>query len=264
MISKLVLFLFLSASPCEEISFWDSLLHHKFSVKIQERLIELKEKGLDIQLLSKAGGKIINLDYFPVTVRVLPKNPDTGEQYTAEEFLTRIRLNSNHFVNKKLATFSPSKRLGKEEEGRWTSENPVGSVLHINIPFPAGDGSVICTEFASDHWIYATIQAPWRIFGHGNDGKHPVTGIRQFGFTKNNDGSYTFYTKGVDRMSRKSMALVAENTMKNPFKDADKLWQSMRQGIFDFVSENGGNAIPLDSTKVEIRRFKWKEVKECN
>lgn len=263
MISKLVLFLFFSTSPCEEITFWNTLLNHKFSEKIEKRFKELKEKKCRIQYLSEAGGKIINLDYFPVTVRVLPKNQATGQQYTPEEFLTRIRLNSNHFVNKKMATFSASNLLGKEEESRWSSNNPVGALMHINIPFPAGDGSVICTEFTPTYWIYATIQTPWKIFGQGNDGKHPVTGIRQFGFTKNNDGSYIFFTKGVDRMSRKLMAIVAENTMKNPFKDADKLWQSMRIGIYDFVTQNGGSAIPLDSTKVEIHRFNWKDVKNC-
>lgn len=259
----ILIFLFLSASPCEEASHWKNLLEYKIPDSLDPKLQELKKKGFKIQHLTEADGKLVNLDYFPVTVRILPKNPKTGVQYSAEEFLSYIRLNFNSFINQKYASFSPSKRLGAEEEKRWLSDNPVGAVIHINIPFPAGDGSVICTEFTSDHWVYSTIQTPWRFFGQGNDGLHPVSGFRQTGFTKNENGTYTFYTKGVDRMSRKSQAIVAETLMKNPFKEADKLWQSFRQGIFDFVQQNGGNAVPLDSTKVETYHFKWKEVKAC-
>ncbi|MES2588057.1 MAG: hypothetical protein V4622_03695 [Bacteroidota bacterium] len=256
-------FLILSSNPCEEISLWKNLLEHKVPTNLEERLKLLNEKGFDLQNLSDKGGKIINLDYFPVVVKVLPKNPKTGQQFTAEEFLNHLRLNSNHFVNKKHASFSTSPLLGKENKELWFSDNPLGAVIHINIPFPAGDGSVVCTENTSDHWIYQTIRTPWRFFGQGNDGKHPVTGLRQMGFIKNEDGSYTFYTKGIDRMSRKSQAIVAENLMRNPFKSADECWESFRQGIYDFVEQNGGNAVSLDSTKVEIYRPKWKKVKDC-
>lgn len=256
-------FFMLAASPCEEISKWKNLLEVKFPGKMESRLQELEKEGFDMQLLTDRGGKILNLDYFPVVVKVLPKDPKTGQQFTPEGFLKHIRLNSNHFVNSKLAVFSASPLLGEANKARWFSEQPVGAVMHINIPFPAGDGSVVCTEFASDHWVYATIRAPWRVFGQGHDGKHPVTGLREMGFTKNADGTYTYYTKGVDRMSRKSQAMFAETFMKNPFKSADELWESFRQGIYNFVQNNGGSAMPLEETKVEIQRLRWKEVKDC-
>lgn len=259
-ISSLLIYL---SNPCEDVSFWNHLLHYKIPSSLNERLSFVKNKGFEIQHLSDNGGKILNLDYFPVHIKTLPKNPVSGEQFKVEDFLTFIRLNFNDFVNQKYASFSTSPLLGDENKKLWLSENPIGAIIHINIPFPAGDGSVICTEFSKDHWVYATIQAPWRVFRQGNDGKHPVTGLRQMGFIEQEDGTHVFYTKGVDRMSRKSQALFAENFMRNPFKSADKLWESLRKGIFDFVQKNGGSAVPLDSTKVEIYRIKWKKAKMC-
>ncbi|MCE3294826.1 MAG: hypothetical protein K0R65_540 [Crocinitomicaceae bacterium] len=251
-------------SPCTEISSWKSLLNHQISKPVSDKIESLQKEGdFEIQTLKNAGGKIINLDYFPVTIKAFPNNPETGRVFTPETFLTYLRLHFNDFVNPKYAVFSPSKKTGFDEKALWESANPVGSVIHIHIPLPAGDGSVICTEFASDHWVYATLKTPWRPFSTGYDGKHPVSGFRQMGFTRNNDGTFTYYTKGVDKMTAKMQAKAAETFLKNPFKEADKLWESLRKGIYDFVVKNGGFAAPLDASPAEIHHLKWKEVKTC-
>ena len=261
-------FLFLSANPSREtdphenLNAWGDLLHHRPAKAAIDKVEALQKKGkFKIQSLDEAGGKIINLDYFPVTIRTFPKNPISGDIFSPEEFLTYLRLHFNDFVNSKYAVFSPSAKTGVDEQALWESAQPLGAVIHIHIPLPAGDGSVICTEYASDHWVYATLRTPWRPFSTGYDGKHPVSGFRQVGFVKNSDGSYTYYTKGVDKMTVKMQAQVAESFMKNPFRDADKLWNSLREGIYDFVTKNSGSALPLDATPPQIHHLKWKEFK---
>lgn len=260
----LLVFLFASLTPCDDAVFWKSLLQHKIGKNAQEKIDRLDKKGnFHIQTLDRAGGKLINLDYFPITIKTFPKNPKSGFIFTPEEFLKYLRLNFNDFVNKKYARFSPSQKTGFNEDSLWKSANPVGAVIHIHIPLPAGDGSVICTEFDNHHWVYATLHTPWRPFSTGCDGKHPVSGFRQVGFTKNNDGSYTYYTKGVDKMTSGMQAKFAETFMKNPFKDADKLWESLRDGIFDFVEKNGGDAISPKDTPAQIFHYTWKAIKSC-
>ncbi|MGV3630289.1 MAG: hypothetical protein ACO1O6_03745 [Bacteroidota bacterium] len=257
-------FSFEEKHPCREVAPWEDLLHHRPSKTASDKLALLDQAGkFEIQTLGDAGGKIINLDYFPVTITAFPRNPESGEIFTPERFLKYLRLHFNDFVNPKLAVFSPSIKTGFDEKTLWASDNPAGAVVHIHIPLPAGDGSVICTEFAPDHWVYATLRTPWRPFSKGYDGKHPVSGFRQVGFTRNNDGTFTYYTKGVDKMTAKMQAKIAESLMKNPFKEADKLWDSLRKGIYDFVMENGGSALSLDSSPAQIHHLRWKDVKNC-
>ena len=252
-------------NPCADASAWKDLLNHQISAAADEKITALRKKGkFNIQTLDKAGGKIINLDYFPVTIKTFPKNPETGAAFSPETFLNYLRLHFNDFINPAYAVFSPSEKTGFNEKALWESGSPLGVVIHIHIPLPAGDGSVICTEYAPDHWVYATLRTPWRPFSTGYDGKHPVSGYRQVGFIKNCDGSYTYYTKGVDKMTAKMQAKMAETFMKNPFKEADKLWESLRKGISDFVEKNGGSAVPLEATPPEIHHYKWKELKKCS
>jgi len=115
------------------------------------------------------------------------------------------------------------------------------------------DGSVICTKAQSDHWIFTTITAP-------GDGEHPVSGNRQFGFIQNRNGSYTFYTRGVDRATGYIDDFLQEN-WDVIFSKADELWSSLQQGIVNYVNSNGGNAmISQDNTKTF--RPNWDKVRD--
>src|SRR5699024_2852078 len=89
-----------------------------------------------------------------------------------------------------------------------------------------------------------------------NDGYHPVSGNRKFGFINNGDGTFTFYTQGEDRLSpafykwgnwlRKGIA----------FKTADKLWMSFIQKSADDFGSN----VVLDSTTYRPNYEKVDEV----
>ena len=113
------------------------------------------------------------------------------------------------------------------------------------------------TEVRSDRWNFSTIYEP--VYG-----EHPVSGNRNFGFEKNMDGSYTFYTRGVDRLtdavgtSLQKFSDWTNGLTTSPFSEADALWTSLQNKINKFVIENNGSS---SIGKQEIERPDWKKVK---
>ena len=213
----------------------------------------------EVQTVQDAAGSVVNMDYFPIKLDMLPYKPNSNQRYTADEFLNHIRTNINSFIDTDLSSFSPSTITGTNEAALWNSANALGSIIHINIPPPAGDGSVICSHHSQEKWIFTTIEVPWR-FTQEYDGEHPVSGNREFGYTANSDGSYTFYTRGVDRITDPLEALAA-GAIKNPFEIPDKLWNSFKDGIYNFVNQNGGSS---DTTNVKnsIDRVDWEKIRD--
>ncbi len=252
--------------PCAEIGKWQSLTQFIPPLSVRSKIQVLDNQNIftdyHIQYLSHASGGVINLDYFPVTISTLPNNPNTGQQFTPEQFLNYIRLNINSFVNTSLCSFSPtSLNTGYNETQIWNSSNPINAIIHLDIPFPAGDGSVICSETNSNHWIFTTIEVPYGPI-QGQDGVHPVSGNREFGLIQNLNGTFTFYTRGVDRMTD-----IFDQTMVNglnisPFVNPDLLWNSLKTNIHTFVQNNNGNAQPLTNSPNVIYRPDWVKVKD--
>jgi len=98
--------------------------------------------------------------------------------------------------------------------------------------------------------VFSTLEAPF-----WDDGVHPVTGNRQFGWRINNDGSLEIYTKGADRMSKWHLNLLDGLG----FAGADALWISFRNKVAAFVNNNGGFA----NTSIQPTRWRpdWAAVK---
>ena len=212
----------------------------------------------------------VNLDFFGVNISVLPINPDTGEQFeTASEFFNYVQTNfatadfygegspcSNDGGVEKFFEFD-----GPEDEVIFASENPVGTIFTIKLP---DDGSVILSEaIPGQSFIFSTLNAPgWFITDDVNlgssswDGYHPVSGNREFGIIENPDGTFTFYTSGVDRVSTWWHAL-GEGAA---FSGADDFWVCFMETIFFFVEINGGEA-SANFDCITIRPV-WEEVKE--
>jgi hypothetical protein len=170
------------------------------------------------------------MDYFPIKVTKLPDI--NGQPATAAQFLEYLRRNINSFVNTELSEFTPYNAVytGTNEAAIWTSQNPVGAIIHIEIPFD--EGSVICSDYNPNYWRFTTISAPY-------DWSHPVSGTREFGFEQNADGSYTFYTRGTDRITGQIQNLLFEA---ETFDGADNLWKSFQEGVKNFVNQSGGIA----------------------
>lgn len=231
--------------PCEELEKWLEVARHKPNQSVLDKLEYLRgqnttglfDVNFNIQTLESARGTTLNMDYFSVTVTELPNG------MTANHFLNHIRTNINDFINTNLSNFQPYNltNTNTNENALWLSNNPLGTVLHIDIP---GDpASVICSDFNNQQWKFSTITSP-------GDYIHPVSGTREFGYKTNPDGSYTFYTRGVDRVT---LAMGYDNNSgllalgdiivrKVSFNSADNLWKSLQSGIESYVNNNGGYA----------------------
>lgn len=250
---------------CSQLENWQTLVQHTSPQSVIDKLEAIDENtfgDIDIQEIEDASGTVINLDYYPVTITNLPNNPSTGNQFTADEFLNHIRTNMNSFVDNSNTTFEPSTITGFDEATLWNSNNPLTSVIHLDINGGPGDGSVICSDYQNSNWIFTTLEVPYNIFVQGYDGEHPVSGNREFGYTLNADGSFTFYTRGVDRMTAWFDSTIAENFMDNPFSGAGALWNSFKEGIYNFTMDNGGSADPVLESDNSINRPDWEKVKE--
>jgi hypothetical protein len=257
---------FLIEIPCDQIQKWQTLTQHKPNQAILDKLNAIKSRyplsDVEWQSIENASGDVVNLDYFPVTITTLPNNPTTGQRFTAPEFLNHIRTHMNDFVDTSITGFSPSTITGFNEAQIWNSNNPFGGVVHLNIGGGAGDGTVICTNYNSSDWIFSTIEVPYDPFRQGYDGEHPVSGNRQFGFIQNSNGSFTFYTRGVDRITDALDAYVANKILSDPFQNPDALWNSFKQGIYTFTQNNSGSALPPSVNDNSIYRPDWDKVNQ--
>jgi hypothetical protein len=254
---------FLMSIPCAELAKWKNIASFKPPVSVINKISSLKANypsaaalftgNFNLQSLQEASGKTVNMDYFPVTISQLPRI--NGQLVTAPQFLDHIRKNINQFIDNQYSEFSPytSVNTGVDEANLWNSSNPVNSIIHIGIPndnsLIGNDGSVICSDYTQNYWRFTTISAPW-------DKTHPVSGTREFGFITNADGTYTFYTRGVDRITESLDALILEGVM---FNGADNLWTSFQNKVSSFVAQNRGNASKQDPI---IARPNWSSVAE--
>jgi hypothetical protein len=257
--------------PCSEIPKWQELIQFTPPQSVKNKIQSLDNQSLftdyKIQYLEHAKGAAINLDYFPVTINSLPTNPNTGQKFSPKEFLNYVRLKINSFVDTTISSFSPTTlSTGTNETQLWNSTNPLGAIIHINIPLPAGDGSVICSETDPNHWIFTTLEVPyWPGNNNNDDGIHPVSGNREFGLIENSNGTFTFYTRGVDRMTDGFDSTIAENGnifFGSPFAKPDILWNSLKTKIFNFVQNNGGNSVAPTTSQNKIYRPDWTKVRQ--
>lgn len=237
--------------PCEELSqAWKELAEHKPNQAVKDRIQQLNQEGYDIEMqyLEDATGAIVNMDYFPVEISQLPENPETGETFTGQEFFNYIRKNFADICFNDNTSFGP---YNQTEAQRWNSTNYLGTVMRFDIAvslfgiFPGQqDGSVLCTDQQNQSWIFSTIYT-------SQDHSHPVSGNRQFGLTANPDGTYTFYTAGVDRVAESFDDLVSElpNTA-GAFEGGEEIWSSLQNNLKNFINdtENGGTATVGESS----------------
>jgi hypothetical protein len=253
---------------CNQIENWQSLAQHNAPQSVLDKVQDLKDNheallgNWDIQYLNKAGGTVVNLDYFAINITTLPNNPTTGQQFTANKFLDYFRNNINDF-SEPLTTFEPYCEISaicQQETDLWNSNNPLGAVVKLDISLyngPGGnilsnDGVVVCAEYQTDYWRFMTMEAPY-------DSSHPVTGTRQFGIEQNSDGSYNIYVRGVDRFSS-YIQKAAISLFTDPFVFADGLWEHFQEKTNNFINSNGGTSTINTPIHNRPDRDKVKEV----
>jgi len=250
---------------CNELPKWSNLVNHNNNIPISvinklNNLNNIYIGNYGIQYICGAKGTVVNLDYFSIRINSLPVKPNSILKYTPQEYLEHIRLNLNDYIDTNNSSFSPSVITPYNESQIWNSNNPLGAIIHINIPGPTGDGSVICSRYnMGQSWVFTTIETPFQ-WGQGFDGQHPVSGHREFGLIQNSDGTYVFYTRGVDRIQR-FIHNVGSTIMANQtFQKPDALWTSLVNKVKLHVDNNLGQS--AGSPIIIKNRPDWDKVKE--
>ncbi|MDR6371294.1 hypothetical protein J2795_002919 [Chryseobacterium bernardetii] len=233
--------------PCSELDNWQTVAQHNVPQSVKDKLQNIKNQtswwsNWQITNLDDGASTKINMDLFPIQINSLPNKPNSTQKYTPEEFFNFFRLNLNLFAEK----FTPivDSYYGINDTTLWNSSNPLGSLIHIEIPI--NDGTVICSGFGPKAWVFSTIKAPMSI---GYDGIHPVSGNRLFGYYVNpNDNSMYIFTRGVDRVSQIATStpnLANYLIESSAFFGADQLWKGMQDKLSKYINDRNGNANKL-------------------
>lgn len=245
--------------PCGELSKWQELATHPVPVSIKNRLFQINglthwyQDDFAIQNLDFASGPGVNMDLFPIRITSMPFKPGTNQKYTHAEFFDFFRRNINQFAE----SFTPivDSSYGIDDTSLWFSNNPLGALMHIEI---LGDnGTVVCSGYNTQAWIFTTIKAPITL-----DGLHPVSGNRLFGYYEDSNGFMYIYTRGVDRFTKPLGSVAINNLAENyAFSKADELWKGMQSKLENYINsiQNGGLANKLEPKTYRPAYAKVKE-----
>ncbi|QQV02280.1 MULTISPECIES: hypothetical protein [Chryseobacterium] len=249
--------------PCSQLDDWQAVAMHQVPPSVKSKLQNIKNQtgwwnNWETTNLDQGASTGINMDLFPIKINSLPNKPNTNIKYTPSEFFDFFRKNINLFADK----FTPieDSYYNIHDTALWNSANPLGALLHIDIN--PDDGTVVCSGFNSNTWIFTTIKAP---FGYAYDGIHPVTGNRVFSYHIDNNGQMTIYTRGVDRMSKKApfntpISAIANYAAESAaFAGADALWNNMQKKLSKHINDNGGNASVVEAKKYRPNYSKVKD-----
>lgn len=112
--------------------------------------------------------------------------------------------------------------------------------------------------------MFSTVTAPQWGGGGANDGMHPVSGNRQFGYGVDEGGNYIIYTKAVDRAKRNDMleffgfGWIGGQDM-TIYDGGSDCWNSMLDGLSSYISTNGGNVVSTERNTHGQRPF-WQTI----
>ena len=235
--------------PCTQLPNWQDIATHQIPQSVKTKLQNIPNQNSywsswNITDLDDGAGARINMDLFPIKISTMPNKPNSTQKYTPAEFFDFFRKNINLFAEK----FTPieDNYYNIHDTALWNSSNPLGSLIHINIPID--DGTVICSGFSTNTWIFSTIKAP---LGWSYDGIHPVSGNRAFSYYMEGSTMY-IYTRGVDRTSyiNNDKTPVINAIMESvAFKGADELWTGMQNKLSAYVNNRGGSSNPVTPVK---------------
>lgn len=213
----------------DPLGFWEDLISFRPPIPVQQ-IVRTEAPDGYVHRIEDAHGGLVNLDYYPVRITQLPSF--NGQQLSATQLLNQVRLNLNSIIKTRYSTFQTYESTfdgdwNRQNAIRWTSTDPTGAVIHIDLAGP-DNASVVVGHADPSKWVFCTA------FTLG-DFHHPVSGNREFGIRQNDDGSYTAYTRGADRTT-------TYQDIDFSFTVAHWLWESFQDGLVDFVNDNGGIA----------------------
>lgn len=181
----------------------------------------LAGRNMSVQRIAVAAGAL-NLDRYEVRITQVPVG------WTDESLIEYVRTHLNDFLDTDYSEFIPY-AVG-DDDVKWTSSSPVGTVFKIDIVGP-DNAAVVTSLVEAKRWRFTTIHTEW-------SGDHPVSGHREFGVRTDADGAVVVYTRGADRATDGIGESIA-------FFGADRLWKSFQNNLSDWVNANGGSATAL-------------------
>jgi hypothetical protein len=225
--------------PCSQLPYWKDLANHQIPQQVKDKLKTVNSNthwynnDLEIQNLDYSKSYTINMDVYPIKISTLPNKPGTNQKFTPAEFFNYFRLNINNFTDVNHGKFYPvvDSNIGVNDTNLWSSSSPLGSLVTIKIPLD--EGTVICSGYNSQAWIFTTVKSPW-------DGEHPVSGNRLFGYYMDGNDMY-IYTRGIDRFtSTYSTPEVIRELENLGYSKASDMWKNMQTLLSNFVNSNNG------------------------
>ena len=191
-----------------------------------------------------AAGDTVNHDLYEIEIQKFPTLD--GKVGTPKALFDRFRVRLGEMMDPAVSRFVAA---GPDDEKRWASKEPVGSlmVFEINVISPLSLdpkapklhselGAVVLTQTGGNDtrgywWRFATVNTP-------KAGDHPVSGTREFGIRKSK-GAWVIYTRGLDRATGWMDSIGAESLV---FAGADSLWRSMQTRVAEDIESLGGSA----------------------
>jgi hypothetical protein len=186
----------------------------------------------------------IKYDEFKVTIREMPPN------LTPEDFLNQMLMDIDDAVDDG-NLLTPNDKIVKDNNdftwvlgGASPNAGPfrvptIGDIYTIEIAGP-DNGGVMLVEKSPDHFVFQAIKLPFK-----EGGSLPESGVREFGFQRNRDGSVSFYTRGV------SQAELGVGELYNTLLDSafgqyfqGRGWEAMMHAISEKVQTLGGKSDP--------------------
>ena len=110
---------------------------------------------------------------------------------------------------------------------------------------------VLAIQLSNNHWLFTPVATFW-------DLQHLVGGHKEFGLTNNNnDGTLTFYNRGVDKMFE-PMDVIYNSTQKGGrfFYQADKVWNYVMDEIAEYINNYGNDVKKTHNFTRKIDRDK--------
>jgi hypothetical protein len=192
--------------PCDDPRY-DRLLDENYSDAVQQRLAELQ--AADDKRLQPLGTRGLG----PLTIG-LPYANEDNYQVTIPADRLPDSFDPASFLKSWPQNMNAVPLAGSAENKTFQYINrfdtPTGTVhpgdvigIHIRdpktgLPYP-DTAYVMMTDQQTNYYRFSTLtDIKVDIFGTQIGIVHPVSGSREFGYTQNDDGSITFYTRGLD------------------------------------------------------------------
>lgn len=157
---------------------WDDLL----TITVAPDLNPVISQVQDYQ---STGDGPLSLDYYSISFDGGGRKPS--------QWMNDFRVNiDKRIFNGTAFAVKPHDAANAE---RWSSSAPKGAVMVFDLAPPPERGAVVVSCHDASSFVFTSVQ----IDGAQAPGEHPLSSHRGFAFVANDDGSVTFFSKGVER-----------------------------------------------------------------